>query len=223
MCLLLKFQIFFWALLLVHCFVPQALTLIVSHLFSGLSWVTWHDDCARWLTGLLSFVSTVLLSTFILLFLPSSSVSLSNFYLAVPMRGCLGKDSCMSSPFPIAILNGTFSLQALILFCGDEPAIKTKLSMQTFIFRTSRLTGQDKVTRQHLFFSCPLCFFAHSFFSSYFLPLFNCLISILLFPCASVWENTRAWVPHFSVAILNGTCSLRAQMLFCGDVPALKN
>ena len=37
----------------------------------------------------------------------SSSVSLSYFILAVPMRECLGKYSCMSSPFPIAILNGT--------------------------------------------------------------------------------------------------------------------
>ena len=49
---------------------------------------------------------------------------LSCFYLAVPMRGCLGKHSCMSSPFPIAILNETCSLRALILFCGDLPAIK---------------------------------------------------------------------------------------------------
>ena len=53
------------------------------------------------------------------------------------------------------------------------------------------LTGQD------FFFSCQLYFFPHSFSSSYFLPLFHCLISILLFPFASVWENTRAWVPHF--------------------------
>ena len=82
---------------------------------------TLHGD---W-TVLLSFVSAVLLSTFVL-FLPSSFVSLSNFYLAVPMHGCLGKHSCMSSPFPIAILNGTCSLRALILFCGDVPAIKTK-------------------------------------------------------------------------------------------------
>ena len=84
---------------------------------------TLHGD---W-TGLLSFLSAVLLSTFILL-LPSSSVSLSNFYLAVPMRGCLGKHSCMSSPFPRAILNGTCSLRALILFCVDVPAIKAKLN-----------------------------------------------------------------------------------------------
>ena len=39
------------------------------------------------------------------LFLPS--VSLSYFILAVPMRECLGKHSCMSSQFPIAILYDT--------------------------------------------------------------------------------------------------------------------
>ena len=82
-------------------------------------------------TGLLSFVSVVLLSTFILLFLLSSSVSLSNSYLAVPMRGCLGKHLCMSSPFSIAILNETCFLRALILFRCDVPAIKTKLNKQT--------------------------------------------------------------------------------------------
>ena len=42
------------------------------------------------------------------LFLQSSSVSLSYFILAVPMRECLGKHSCMSSSFPIATLNCTF-------------------------------------------------------------------------------------------------------------------
>ena len=57
-------------------------------------------------------------------------------------------------------------------------------------------TGLDKVTGQDLVFSCPLYFFPQSFSSS-FLPLFYCLISILQFPCASVWENTRAWVRHF--------------------------
>ena len=43
----------------------------------------------------------------------TSSVSLCYFILAVPMRECLGKHSCMSSPFPIAILNGTFYLAKL--------------------------------------------------------------------------------------------------------------
>ena len=47
------------------------------------------------------------------------------------------------------------------------------------------------------FFSCLLCFFPYSRLSSYILRLFLYLISFLLFPCSSVWENTRAWVPHF--------------------------
>ena len=46
-----------------------------------------------------------------------------------------------------------------------------------------------KVTGQDFFFSCPLYFFPHSFSSSYSLPLFHCVISILLFPCESVWEK----------------------------------
>ena len=107
---------------------PQIFIIIDPGLRDGLSWVTDLTTLQGDWTGLLSFVSAVLLSTFIILFLLSSSVSLSNFYLVVPMRGCLGKHSCMSSPFPIAILYGTCSLRALILFCGDVPAIKTKLN-----------------------------------------------------------------------------------------------
>ena len=42
----------------------------------------------------------------------------------------------------------------------------------------------------HFIFSCPLYFFPCSRISSYL--LFLCLISFLLFPCASVWENTHA-------------------------------
>ena len=53
-------------------------------------------------SGLLLFVPAVLFSI-----LTPSSVSWSYFILAVPMRECLGKHSCMSSQFPIAILNGT--------------------------------------------------------------------------------------------------------------------
>ena len=46
--------------------------------------------------------------------LPSSPVSLSYFILAFSMRECLGKHSCMSSQFPIAILNGTSSFLSLV-------------------------------------------------------------------------------------------------------------
>ena len=56
---------------------------------------------------LLLFVPAVLSSILMPLFCASSSVSLSYFIVAVPMRECLRKHSCMSSPFPIAILNGT--------------------------------------------------------------------------------------------------------------------
>ena len=65
------------------------------------SWRTVVSDGHDWTrqsdwTGRLFFLSAVLLSTFILLFLLSNSVSLSYFNLAVPMRKCLGKHSCMS-------------------------------------------------------------------------------------------------------------------------------
>ena len=53
------------------------------------------------------------------------------------------------------------------------------------------------IGRRDIFFLCPLCFFPYSRLSSYLLRLFVYLISFLLFPCASVWENTRAWAPHF--------------------------
>ena len=34
------------------------------------------------------------------------------YIFAVPMRNCVGKRSCMSSTFPIAIVNGTCSLRS---------------------------------------------------------------------------------------------------------------
>ena len=61
-------------------------------------WRTWLDS-TKWLDRAFFFVSAVLLSTIILLFLLSSAVSLSYFNLAVPMRKCLGKHSCMSCQF----------------------------------------------------------------------------------------------------------------------------
>ena len=47
------------------------------------------------------FMSTLLLSIFFLLCLPSSSVSFSYFVLAVSKCKCCGQYSCMSSSFPI--------------------------------------------------------------------------------------------------------------------------
>ena len=102
------------ALMLLHLFIAWTSRRIVVS--DGRDWTRQSD----W-TGLLFFVSAVLLFTIILLFLLPSAVSLSYFNLAVPMRKCLGKHSCMSSTFSIAILNGTCSLRVPILFCGDVP------------------------------------------------------------------------------------------------------
>ena len=56
---------------------------------------------------------TLLFSILTPLFL-SSPVPLSYFKFAVPMCECLGKFSCISSSFPIAILNGTSSFLSLV-------------------------------------------------------------------------------------------------------------
>ena len=65
-------------------------------------------------SGLLSFVPALLLSILTPLFLSCLSVSLSYLIPAVPMLECFGKHSCMSSPFPIAILNGTSFFLSLV-------------------------------------------------------------------------------------------------------------
>ena len=53
------------------------------------------------------FMPALLLSILSFISLPTSFVSLAYFILAVAMRERLGKHSCMSSTFPIVILNGT--------------------------------------------------------------------------------------------------------------------
>ena len=63
------------------------------------------------------FLPAILLSICAHLFFHSSSVSLPYFILADPMRKCLGKHSCMSSPFPITIRKG-------ILFFRSVKAMK---------------------------------------------------------------------------------------------------
>ena len=89
----------------------------------------------------------------ILLFLLSSSV-LSYFNLAVPMRKCLGKHSCMSSSFSIVILNGTCSLRAPILLSGDVPAIQQLNYKQ--IFSLVGPAWPIRSVEQHFFYSSVL-------------------------------------------------------------------
>ena len=61
------------------------------------------------------FLCTLYLLPYSLLSYYIISVSLPYFILAGPMRECLGKHSCMSSTYPIAILNGAY----LIISTGE--------------------------------------------------------------------------------------------------------
>ena len=80
--------------------------------------------------GLLFFMLALLLSILMILFLPSLSVSLSYFILAVPMRECLGKHSCMSSPCPRSIMNGTFLfLRGKIVCLGQSLVYQNQIKL----------------------------------------------------------------------------------------------
>ena len=70
------------------------------------------QDLAR-PSGLFFCAGCTSLHIFILLFLLSSPVYLSYLILAVHMRKCLGKQSCTSSTFPLATLNGTCFLRSV--------------------------------------------------------------------------------------------------------------
>ena len=63
------------------------------------------------------FFWPALLSTLTPLSLPSS-VSLAYFIPAVPVSECLGKHSCVSSAFPLVILNGTFLFSQCEIVCN---------------------------------------------------------------------------------------------------------
>ena len=82
-------------------------------------------------SGFLFFVPALLLSMLTTLFLPSSSVSLSYFIFAVPMRECLGKHSCTSSTFLIAILIG-----ALLFFARRNSLFGPKLRLSKSNYET---------------------------------------------------------------------------------------
>ena len=91
-----------------HCIFPFLIKYYRSLFIIIVFWL----GCDRPL-GHFFFRARLLFSILTPLFLPPSSISLSYFILAVPMSKCLGKHSCMSSPFPIAILNGTFFFRSV--------------------------------------------------------------------------------------------------------------
>ena len=78
------------------------------------------------------------------------------------------------------------------------------------------------------FFACPLCFFPHSFSSSYFFPLFHCLISLLLFGACSLAQVFGKTLVHdFAIFYSHMPywmeLALYEHQNSCvGDVPAIK-
>ena len=75
------------------------------------------------------------------------------------MRECLGKHSCTSSPFPIAILNGAFGFRSVKAMNNwKRSAIKQILLLlvNLLLWFPSYSSVEDKagVRVQHLFWSC---------------------------------------------------------------------
>ena len=92
------------------------------------------------------FVPALLLSTLTPLFSSSSFIFLSYLIIAVPIRKCLGKHWCMSSPFPIAILNGTFFfLSAKAMNNWKRSAIKLKLTTLSFFLTLDLTRGEVRL------------------------------------------------------------------------------
>ena len=126
---------------------------------------------------------------------------------------CLGKHSCMSSPFPIAILNGTFFFRSVKAMNNwDRSAIKQILLLLLikyfhimFIIVVFWL-GCDRPSG-HLFFVT---------LSSYLLRLFLYLISFLLFPGA-VFGKTL--VHEFPISYSHTEC----YTFFFQSVKAMNN
>ena len=138
-------------------------------------------ECSHSLCALHSRLQLIIIIIIIIiitpLFLPSSSVSLSYFVLAVPMRECLGKHSCMSSPFPTAILNGTcffLTVQLQVLNVYSERKTRNNCAVVNHAFKLN-------ITSFHIISSSAAVLFC--------LKLFLCLLSFLLFTCASVGDD----------------------------------
>ena len=93
-------------------------------------WPFMFSNIAFWLgcdrpSRLLTSLPALLLSILMPLIIHSSFVSLSYLFLAVPMPECLGKHLCMSSPFPIAILNDVFFREMTWSFRSKSRVSKT--------------------------------------------------------------------------------------------------
>ena len=90
------FSPFYFWLLEFHCTFSMSYKILTNYVYYYCTELLLLELLLLLLT-LFSVVPTLLLSILASLFLPSSSVTLSYLILAVPMRECLGKRSCMNS------------------------------------------------------------------------------------------------------------------------------
>ena len=109
------------------------------------------------------------------------------------------------SIFKFSIVLVHFIYFQLYFYCTFSKSYKILPNLQYFVYYCCILIRWWLAVGTYFFLSCPLYFFSYFPLSSYLLRLFLYLVSFLLFPCASVWENTRARV-HISASHLNGTC-----------------
>ena len=114
------------------------------------------------------------------------------------MRECLGKHSCMSSPFPIDILNGTFCVEILDILNYDnyENTLNllnsfTSQSLISIITKQSRITNQTANLIDNIFINQPNRFVSGILISdiSDHLPLF--ILKRNLFTKKSSQQNTN--------------------------------
>ena len=148
--------------------------------------------------------------------------------VVVPMRECSGKHSCMSSTFPIAMQNGTFFFARRISPLAETSHIKSTREGGWFVicrsFKSVFLLIEFHCCFKYLKKQYHIMFINIIFWlgcgrpsgllsfvpvlllfilTPLFLPSSSVSLSyfILAVPCASVWENTRAWIPHLEICM----------------------
>ena len=192
---------------------------VVSLLFlhkMNLPKLVWLRDGLSWVTDVTTLQSdrTGLIFSCPRYFLPASSVPLSYFNLAVPMRGCLGKHSCMSSPFPIAIL----SLNGLSLF-GHQ-----------YFFVVKRLLSKTKLqTKQtsspSLIFICLMDEFVRDtfelwlnlFFSQFCISFVVSLSLYIMKYSENISKTCRPSQPMPTLHITTSQASAFSSQSYCSD------
>ena len=152
------------------------------------------------------FVPALLLSMLTPLSLPSSSVSLYCFVLGVPMRECLGKHSCVSSPCPIAILNVTFLFSRGEIVCnlGRSFVYQNQTKLNYCLALGLLSTFRTHFTSFHIHYSLFVFFLSLSYF-------------ILAVPLRKYWGQHLCMSFTFYVAILHGTSSPWINFVLVGE------